>query len=167
MRKPAFLSAVIVSATAALLACSSDTTSTGGAGTDAGTSSDSGGGKDSGGGGNDSGGGGNDAGSDAPVTLNGCTTFADHTAANDARTLDWDVTIASSPDRCMKIKAGQSVTWSGNFSTHPLAQAGGDTPSPIGNGTGTSKTIQFPNPGDYGYVCTVHSTMRGVIQVVP
>lgn len=166
MRKLAFLSAVIFSATAALLACSSDTTSSGGTGTDGGASSDSGGGTDSGGG-NDSGGGGKDAGSDAPVTLNGCTTFADHTAANDTRTLNWDVTIASSADRCMKIKAGQSVTWSGDFGVHPLAQAGGDTPSPIGNGTGTSKTIQFPNAGDFGYVCTVHSTMRGVIQVVP
>jgi plastocyanin len=105
---------------------------------------------------------------DSGTPLNGCTTFVDHTDAADARTLTWGLSIASSADRCMKIKVGQSVTWNGNFSTHPLHDDGGDVPNPI-NGAGTSPAgpIAFPIAGSFGYICGVHASMNGTILVVP
>ena len=70
---------------------------------------------------------------------------------------------------CIKIEKGQSVTWSGGtFAAHPLIAFGGDTPSPITKTTsGTSKSFTFPTEGVYGYVCELHSNMKGAIWVVP
>jgi plastocyanin len=100
----------------------------------------------------------------------GCTAYEDHTAAADSRNIAF-VTAMYTPS-CMKIKAGQTVTFSGQFAAHPLMQSCGPAPAVITNGTGTSKSITFAAAGDYGYYCTVHGTasgfgMAGSISVVP
>lgn len=74
------------------------------------------------------------------------------------------------------INAGESVSWSGSFSFHPLRQVDGpnsDTPVPGGfaNSTGTFYSVVFNTPGTYYYQCTNHGnaqfggTMRGTIVV--
>ena len=134
------------------LGCSSSSTS-GGGGNDAGSGSDAA---------NDTG-----AAVDSGAALNGCTTFVDHTAAADPRALTWSLAISSSPDRCMKIKVGQSVTWNGSFTTHPLHDDGGDAPNPISASTSPTGPIAFPAAGTFGYICGVHASMNGAILVVP
>ena len=76
------------------------------------------------------------------------------------------------------ITAGESVSWSGAFTFHPLRQVDGpnsDTPVPGGfaNSTGTFYTVQFNTAGTYYYQCANHGlaqfggTMRGQIVVLP
>lgn len=142
-------------------------------------SSTSSGGADAGGG--DSGGGdssiadsASDSATDARSTVNGCGTadFADHTAANDARAITFpgDTAFpAQFAPPCMKIRVGQSVTWNGGFTGHPLEPMNGDMSSPIVATTGvTTKTFAFPTAGTFGYDCANHpATMLGAILVVP
>lgn len=110
------------------------------------------------------------------ASLNGCgaADFAanDHTAAGDARAITFpgegEAARQFTPS-CMRIKAGQAVTWTGGFSTHPLEAAGGDSPSPITVTTGvTTKSFTFPTAGTYGFDCLNHpGVMRGAIEVLP
>jgi hypothetical protein len=39
------------------------------------------------------------------------------------------------PERCLKIRVGQSVRWQGNFGDHPLEGDQGDDPNPIDTAT--------------------------------
>lgn len=130
------------------------------------------GGSPSDGGGGDSGGadGGKDSGAadtgggDAGFSLNGCTdsTFMDNTGGN--ATLTWDQ--SQSFPMCITIAAGARVTWNGPLSVHPLAAFGGDMPSPImTTSSGTTATFTFASPGNFGFHCQVHSSMKGVIRV--
>jgi plastocyanin len=70
---------------------------------------------------------------------------------------------------CMKIKVGQSVTWNGAFTHHPLEPAGGDAMTPIpALNTGTTTTVAFPRAGTFGFECAAHpNVMFGAILVVP
>jgi plastocyanin len=83
-----------------------------------------------------------------------------------ATQIDW--TFQVSP-RCVEIKAGQSVTWNGNFATHPLEADQGDKPNPIAsaNLAGSSATVTFPAAGTFGFKCQVHSSMIGAVLVTP
>jgi hypothetical protein len=153
------------------LACSSDeTTSTTDAGTtadtgalptDAGTPTDSGTPSDSG----------SSVDASPPVdaatpngpAINGCTQYVDRTADAASRTLVWSFSIANAPERCMIVKAGQTVTFQGDLAIHPLAAKGGDAPSPITN----VASVKFANAGSFGYVCTNHPSMTGVVYVLP
>ena len=135
----------------ALTACSSSTSTSSSSGSDAGTTADAG---------------------QQGQQVNGCTAYADHTAAADARKITFPT---GAPEQfsppCMKIKVGQSVTWTGgDFSVHPLEPAGGDSPTPIDTVTsGTADhTIAFPNAGTFGFECAQHpSIMHGAIFVTP
>ncbi len=98
-----------------------------------------------------------------PPTVNGCSSFIVATGPQDDRDIPWDFPIATDPRRCLQVKVGQTVTWTGNFTIHPLAPLGGDAPNPI-SATGTTT---FPGAGTFGYTCTSHSSMRGAIRVVP
>jgi hypothetical protein len=100
-------------------------------------------------------------------TINGCTGFKDHTDPSDERLINWDFAIATTPDRCMRIKVGQSVTWTGNFNVHPIAVKDGVTPSPIAEIDTASGKVTFPMQGTFGYGCTTHPAMSGAIDVVP
>lgn len=108
-----------------------------------------------------------DTGTDAAAVVNGCTSYLDATTDGALRSLTWDFGIASSTQRCLTVKAGQSVTFLGDFDFHPLAASGGDTPSPIQNGANGQAVVTFANTGTYGYVCVNHGSMLGAIRVVP
>jgi plastocyanin len=76
--------------------------------------------------------------------------------------------------RCLKVPAGTSVTFSGEFATHPLtpsATRGDPANNPIVNmSNGTTASFTFPKPGFYAYLCNFHgsddgTSMSGVIWV--
>ncbi|HMF43255.1 MAG TPA: plastocyanin/azurin family copper-binding protein [Polyangia bacterium] len=74
---------------------------------------------------------------------------------------------------CLKVAAGTTVTFSGDFVTHPLqpsARRGTLTGNPItaSNGLplpdgGMSKDFTFPTPGFYAYYCAEHSDDSGTL----
>jgi len=140
---------------------------------DAGTGSDSA--TDTDGGATDSSTVADSGGDTGPAAVNGCAAadFAasDHTADADARKITFPSGESAGPysPKCMTVKAGQSVTWSdGSFVNHPLDAIGGDSASPIASTeTGTTVTFKFATAGTFGYGCTIHSSMRGAILVVP
>jgi plastocyanin len=101
-----------------------------------------------------------DAASDAGSAVNGCVQYVDRTSGGDVQTMPWDDDIGFTPERCMKVRVGQTVAFAGDFEEHPLAPYGGDTPSPIGEQT------LFQQPGVFGYFCTTHPSMNGAIWVV-
>lgn len=117
--------------------------------------------------------------------LNGCTQ-ADFDAndksalAGDAgaagRTINFTTRMVTQyTPPCMKIKAGQAVTWfsadgKGHaFGSHPLEASGGDANSPITLlDDGDVGTFTFPTAGIFGFYCAMHSQdMFGAILVVP
>jgi plastocyanin len=66
--------------------------------------------------------------------------------------------------RAVSINAGDTATFSGNFTNHPLVWSDGSVTN-----TGTSKTFTFTHPGTYAYYCQVHvntNDMRGSITVI-
>jgi len=75
---------------------------------------------------------------------------------------------------CLTVPAGTTVTFSGDFATHPLipsAMRGMTAGNPIAaTSAGTSATFTFANPGFYAYLCVFHgsddgTSMSGVIWV--
>ena len=107
----------------------------------------------------------------AKAPENDCTTFADRSADGASRSIQWDLGITGIPERCIKIKAGQAVTWvdgttAADFNTHPLIIY---VPQPA---TGTAPTVDeatgkatFPTAGTFGFACGIHPSMRGVVVV--
>jgi plastocyanin len=75
--------------------------------------------------------------------------------------------------RCARINAGQTVTWDGNFSSHPLRggyyKGGGPQPgNPIPDVSSGSTPVEvaFPDAGAWGFYCQVHEPpMSGAIYV--
>jgi len=178
----ALASLSLILATASLGACSSEDSGD----DDASSSGSSSGGASSGGGGSSSSSGGtgsstsssggssgtisssssSSSGSSGTAVLNDCTTFEDHSDSTDDVEIEWVNPIGD--NRCAKIKVGTKVIWKGNMEAHPLAQQGGDSGSPIvATGAGVDASFTFAAPGDFGYVCTKHAIMQGVVQVVP
>lgn len=72
-------------------------------------------------------------------------------------------------NRCILIKPGTTVTWSGNFNSHPLAGGVSDTKdesSPISSPGDDIGSVTFNNEGDFPYFCRIHiGSMTGVIYV--
>jgi plastocyanin len=72
--------------------------------------------------------------------------------------------------KCLKVTAGTTVTFMGDFGTHPLlpsALRGTLTGNPItGTGQGTSASFTFPNPGYFAYFCDIHGSSDGAIGMV-
>lgn len=117
-----------------------------------------------------------DAGSDTGSTtgnLHGCNEFVDRTAESAERSIQWDFDVLDRPERCMKVKVGQTVTWGdglggpARFESHPITAAGGDKPSPIESVDTETGKATFDKPGTFGFECGIHGAMVGVIQVVP
>jgi plastocyanin len=135
------------------LGCSSDTPAP--TSTDAGTKTDTGAATDSG----------SDTGT-AVTSLNGCTAadYVDRTAATADRTVTWGF---NQTPKCMKIAAGQRVTFNGDFTQHPLVEKGGNTPNPFSSpqGSGGTRTVDFGVVGTYGYECAIHTSITGAILV--
>ena len=141
-------------------ACSSSTASTGGGGTgeEGGTSSGDGGGS-------------GDAGSGESATLdagpiNGCKAFDDRTAASATRTITWGFPL-SAADRCIDVKVGQSVTWSGNFTQYRVGPSGGDKPNPIAVFDPDAPTVKFTAAGTFGFESPDAPALIGAIRVNP
>lgn len=112
-----------------------------------------------------------------PTVLNGCNTadFIDRTATAAIRTVAFGGTtgFAYSP-KCITVAAGQQVTFSGMFASHPLRPGVGATTTagspnnPImATSTGTTVNFTFPTAGMYPYNCQLHdgSGMNGVVKV--
>ena len=108
-------------------------------------------------------------------TYNGCTTFMDQSAAAASRTVMFGggAGLAYTP-KCMRINAGQQVTFQGSFASHPLrpgvglmATAGSPNNPIVATGSGTTMTFTFPTAGDYPYNCQRHDStgMSGVVRV--
>jgi hypothetical protein len=102
----------------------------------------------------------------ASAAPSNCTSYVDRTAPSADRTLLWTLALAGSPAACMKVAVGQTVTWSGSFTSHPLLADGGTTPNPIPNHDAAGN-VTFTAPGTYGYICEIHAVMTGAIMVVP
>jgi plastocyanin len=106
--------------------------------------------------------------------VNGCTLASaeDHTSSNTLTiTFGGSAGLTYSP-ACAKVKTGTMVTFSGAFTTHPLA--GGNSPptkdatSPIAETkTGTTATFTLSTAGTYGFFCEVHQSlgMQGALFV--
>ncbi len=76
---------------------------------------------------------------------------------------------------CIKIPPGSTLTWQGDFETHPLTPSTrGTQPNPIVATTGgtTPASFTFPQVGLYPFYCAVHGDnsgdgMSGVVWVCP
>ncbi|HVP68696.1 MAG TPA: plastocyanin/azurin family copper-binding protein [Anaeromyxobacteraceae bacterium] len=76
--------------------------------------------------------------------------------------------LAYSPG-VLAVHVGDTVTWEGDFSTHPLV-SGANCGQPDGlfqNSTGSRFSFTFQQAGTYPYYCNVHCGvgMRGQIHV--
>lgn len=111
-----------------------------------------------------------------PAPLNGCDTaaFVDRTATTAIRTVGFGNPGFTYSPKCILIAAGQSVTFSGAFTSHPLrpgvganAAAGSPNNPIMSTSTGTSAMFTFPAAGTYPYNCSTHdgSGMNGVVRV--
>lgn len=94
----------------------------------------------------------------------GCTTWDDRTATSASRTVTFDATGYA--PKCMRVQTFQTVTFSGNFTIHPLVQDCGPSDRSLTTTFGTTKTATFPSFGEYGYHCANHPAFeRGAIKV--
>ncbi len=126
----------------------------------------------------------NDAASDVPAdaaVFHGCTAdrFVDRTAPGADRTVTFGTMAAplEYAPKCITIAAGQSVTFQGAFSVHPLAPGensaarnAGTPGNPIPDvASGASAVVRFPAAGTFPYFCTQHvaAGMAGVVRVRP
>ena len=107
--------------------------------------------------------------------LNGCTASAFVDRSNGNRTIVFGsaVGLKYSPS-CMIITAGQAVTFSGDFASHPLVGGeymgtGGPTPNPVpSKSAGTDNAVvTFTKAGLYPYYCNFHASsgMTGAVWV--
>ena len=101
-----------------------------------------------------------------PPEIAGCAPdgYVDHTAADAPRQIAWGHGVGLLPERCMKIRAGQSVAFVGDHSAHPLAPIDGEGGNPFfGQANGM---VHFDRAGLYPFVCGDHPGMRGAIWAV-
>ena len=112
--------------------------------------------------------------------LNGCTQAdfdatdarapaGDAGASVRAITFPKGLPVAQYTPRCMKIKVGETVSWTGGFDIHPMEAFPADPNNPItvtDFGFG-SVSFAFAKAGSYGFHCQDHSLdMFGAILVV-
>ena len=103
-------------------------------------------------------------------TYAGCTSFADRTAAGADRTIGFEC-CAYSP-QCIRVRAGQSVKFSGTFREHPLRGASCGGGQIADTDAGASASFRLTRLGVHGFFCLAHglddgSFMAGAIEVVP
>jgi plastocyanin len=101
-----------------------------------------------------------------------CVTFTDATAAGASREIQFPNASETYAPDCLRIQAGQTVTFSGAFGSHPLQQECGPAAGVLQASSGNGAAFQLTVPGTYGYYCTQHgspsgSGMAGAIEVVP
>jgi plastocyanin len=84
-------------------------------------------------------------------------------AAAADQTITFSFPSYTPPD--VTIKTGDTATFSGSFSAHPLVWNGGELAE---TNTGSSKAFSFSQPGTHPFHCRLHDTdgMVGVVRVV-
>jgi plastocyanin len=109
-----------------------------------------------------------------PIMVNGCAASMAIDKTNDATTTISFAGIEYTP-RCVRVRAGGMVVFSGNFASHPLL--GGTvtgstaTPDPASalpaTSAGSEVTVTLAKAGAVPYYCTVHASsgMTGAIFV--
>jgi plastocyanin len=103
---------------------------------------------------------------------NGCTEGAatDDTSMT-AVTISFPVGGLKYSPACVKVKKGTMVTFSGNFTSHPLSGGDGGTKDPTSpiaeTTTGMSATFTMSTAGTFGFFCEIHQSlgMQGAIYV--
>jgi plastocyanin len=111
-----------------------------------------------------------EAGANCPAAFAGCVSFTDATAANADRTIHFqDYSYAP---KCLMIRSGQTVTFSGDFIRHPLTPSCGPELLLEYRDIGTTASFVLESSGTYGYYCLDHGNpqgdvMSGAIEVVP
>ena len=81
-----------------------------------------------------------------------------------------DVTVAGFAfgPNTVKVTAGQSVTWTNNDDTpHQISLTSGGNQRSDVMLKGQSATLQFDAAGNIAYVCGLHPSMKGTIEVAP
>jgi plastocyanin len=165
MNRIALLGIGILLASSGLVACddNNNNTGTGGSGGHTGVAGHAGGSTGHAGSGGStgtagSGGssvGGAGGGSASFTSVQPCPNMSDYTAGT---TISF-ANFAYSP-KCLKVTKGASVTFSGDFTMHPLrpsAKRGITSGNPItATSTGTSMSFTFSNSGVYAYFCNIH-----------
>ncbi len=115
-------------------------------------------------------------------SLHGCSDdrFVDRSADGDMRVVSFGGAMGSGSTAydppCLTVAAGQTVTFAGNFTFHPLTPGESrglmlgspNNPIPTVNSGETPREVTFTAAGTYPYYCLVHATlgMRGVVRVV-
>jgi plastocyanin len=99
-----------------------------------------------------------------------CNAEGDYSSG--ATTITFGPTAAYSP-KCLKVAPGTAVTFSGDFTVHPLepsALRGTVTGNPItATTTGASKAFTFSSQGFWAYFCSIHGASdsgAGMVGVV-
>lgn len=110
--------------------------------------------------------------------VNGCTDemFVDRTASDAARVISFGGAVGSAyGPRCIVVAAGQTVSFTGPFTFHPLHR--GSAPTQLDTGTaenpipdatsGTQVDVAFPRAGTYSFHCGIHfgGGMTGAVRV--
>lgn len=114
--------------------------------------------------------------------LNGCTdsTFTDRSDPMAQRVIAFGGAMGSPATNfappCITITQGQSVTFVGNFSSHPLTPGeyrglhlGSDNnPIPATTSGDTPREVTFPTTGNFPFYCQIHHAlgMHGVVRVI-
>jgi len=113
--------------------------------------------------------------SDAAVTamVMGCTSFIDRTSPDASRDLTWDFTFPTTAERCLLVRAGQTIRFSdgaghpAKFELHSVQPSEGDTPNPLESSLDlTTGIATIPRPGTFGFYCVDHRTMRGAVRAI-
>jgi plastocyanin len=103
-----------------------------------------------------------------------CSTEAAYTTTGTTITFPATPTDFNYAPKCLKVTAGASVTFNGEFAGHPLDKSevrGTVTGNPIVmTNTGSTASFTFPTAGFYAYYCRFHGVddgqyMDGVIWV--
>lgn len=137
---------------------------------------------DAGGGGSDAGGGADAGGGGGTCTLAyaGCTPQTMTDVGDTDTTVKFGMGGNRYEPRCLRIKAGRTVTFDGQFAAHPLDPAACNPPGTAFQDSiptvksGATATAKLTKPGIYAYYCDVHGTptgsatdMVGLVEVVP
>jgi plastocyanin len=94
-----------------------------------------------------------------------CSMESSYTTTGTTITFPAAATDFNYSPKCLKVTAGSTVTFSGDFSAHPLDPSetrGNTTSNPIMlTTTGTSAPFTFPAAGFYAYYCQFHGADNG------
>ncbi len=124
------------------------------------------------GGGSGGGAGGVGGGSGTAGGTAGCPGYANCTNFTAGTSIDFGGGNDRYVPKCLRLTAGQAVTFMGNFNNHPMHQACGPVAQALGATSGTNAQFTLTVPGVYGFYCSQHGDstgtgMAGAIEVVP